>query len=127
YLPYKQTAAIYRASKIVLGLQNGEDQVSQRTFEILGTGAFMIASRTDALSNMFQEGKEIALTSSPEETISLINLYLQEKEERLKIGANARKKVLEKYHFQDHLQRVQQKLDRLFLQRRETYASPHKS
>lgn len=125
YLPYKQTASIYRSSKIVLGLQNAQDQVSQRTFEILGTGAFMIASRTEALTSMFEEGKEIALTSSPEETISLINYYIDKKEERLKIGANARMKVLENYHYKDHLQRVQQKLDRLMKQRRETYASTY--
>lgn len=127
YLPYKETGAIYRSSSIVLGLQNAEDQVSQRTFEILGTGALMIASRTEALSSMFEEGKEIVLTSSPEETISLIKHYLNNKEERLAIGANARKKVLENYQFKDHLERVQKKLDRLFLQRREMYASLNKS
>ncbi|QOY34215.1 CgeB family protein [Anaerobacillus isosaccharinicus] len=126
YLPYKETGSIYRAAKIVLGLQNAKDQVSQRTFEILGTGGFMIANRTKALSSMFEDRKEIALSSSPEETMSLIRHYLDKPEERLEIGTAAKKKVLKEYYFHKHLLRVHPKLDRLFVQRRENHDSSNK-
>lgn len=99
YLPYKQTASIYHQSKIVLGVQNARDQVTQRTFEILGTGAFMLASRTEALEQLFQDEKELILSSSPEETIELVRFYSSRPDLRRVVGARAREKVLKEHRF----------------------------
>jgi len=38
HLLYGKSGDVYTNSKITLGIQNAEDQVTQRTFEILGTG-----------------------------------------------------------------------------------------
>ncbi len=103
HLPYKKSSSIYRSSKIVLGVQNADDQVTQRTFEILGSGACMIASRTSALTELFQDKHEIILTSSPEETLELVDYYLAHPELRHQIGANARAKVLTQHTYQQHL------------------------
>lgn len=115
FLPYKQTAEVYRQSKIVLGVQNAEDQVTQRTFEILGTGAFMIASRTAVLEQLFEEGREIVFSSGPEETVSLVKYYLAHTAERLRIGRQARRKVLEQHTFERRLEAAWPALD-AFLQ-----------
>ncbi len=101
YLPYKQTATVYNKSKIVLGVQNALDQVTQRTFEIMGTGAFMLASRTDELERLFKDGEHLALSSGPEETLEKAAYYLKRPEERLRIGRQAREKVL-RYHTFNH-------------------------
>jgi len=106
YLPFERTAEVYHSSKIMLGVQNAEDQVTQRTFEILGSGAFMIASRTAELTRLFREGEEIVLTSSPEETLELVDYYLRHREERLAIGRRAREAVLRKHTFAHRLQAV---------------------
>ncbi|MFZ7102545.1 MAG: CgeB family protein [Peptococcaceae bacterium] len=114
---YKKTADIYRSSKIVLGVQNAEDQVTQRTFEILGTGAFMLASRIQALTEMFTDKKELVLTSSPAETLELVNYYLNRPELRYEIGHNARQKVLENYTYLQQLAEVWPKTEQLLKQK----------
>jgi len=106
YASYKYTALLYRQSRIVLGVQNAEDQVSQRTFEILGTGAFMIATRTQELERLFRDGEELVLSSSPEETVELVRYYLKNDEERQRIGRNARAAVLANHTFKHRLDEV---------------------
>lgn len=118
FLPYKRTALVYRSSKIVLGIQNAEDQVTQRTFEILGTGSFMITSRTQAITKLFEDKHDLVVTSSPQETIELVNYYLDRPELRYKIGQNARRKVMEQYTYCQHLSKIWPKVDLLITQRR---------
>lgn len=99
YLSFEQTADIYHRSKIMLGVQNAPDQVTQRTFEILGTGAFMIASRTEELQRLFREGEEIVLSSSADETLALVDYYLKHPKEREEIGRQGREAVLKQHTF----------------------------
>ncbi|SNR85277.1 Spore maturation protein CgeB [Anaerovirgula multivorans] len=106
YLLYGKSGSVYCSSKIVLGVQNAVDQVSQRTFEILGSGAFMITSRTQEITEMFEDKKELVLTSSPEETIELVRYYLNRPELRYKIGANAHRKVIENYTYRQHITKI---------------------
>lgn len=106
HLPYLHTAGLYRQSRIVLGVQNAEDQVSQRTFEILGTGAFMIASRTAELERLFEDGKDLVLSSGPEETLERARYYKDRDSERATIGLRARSKVLNGHTFRHRLESV---------------------
>ena len=117
YLLYGNSGYIYRSSKIVLGVQNAVDQVSQRTFEILGSGAFMIASRTQGITNMFEDKKEIVLTSSSEETIDLVKYYINRPELRYEIGKNARCKVMEHYTYQQNIKKIWPKAEFLIKQK----------
>ncbi len=117
YLPYKETASVYRSSKIVLGVQNALDQVSQRTFEILGTGSFMITSKTQAIMEMFEDRREVVVSSSPEKTIELVNFYLNRPELRFEIGENARRKIMEQYTFQHQLEKIWPMVDILLKQK----------
>ncbi|WP_161524649.1 CgeB family protein [Alteribacter lacisalsi] len=118
YLPYLKTGPVYRNARIVLGVQNADDQITQRTVEILGTGAFMIASRTSALATMLEDGKELVLSGSPEETIALVHQYLHDPVRRLQIGQNARAKILKDHTFTDHLRRVLPRLNELLMKKR---------
>ena len=119
-LPYKRSSKVYRTSKIILGVQNADDQVTQRTFEILGTGAFMIASRTQELSRLFVDRQDIALTSSPEETISLIHYYRNRPELRHQIGKNARQKVLANHTYHQQISDVWPIIEPYIRQKRTT-------
>ncbi|UNC92301.1 CgeB family protein [Candidatus Contubernalis alkaliaceticus] len=105
HLAYKKSAGVYRSSKVVLGIQNAEDQVTQRTFEILGTGAFMIASRTKAIKELFTN-KEVVLTSCPQETVELVTYYLNRPDLRQYIGNNARRKILKSHTYVQRLREV---------------------
>ncbi|SCY57593.1 Spore maturation protein CgeB [Alkaliphilus peptidifermentans DSM 18978] len=119
HLLYGVSGSVYQKSKIVLGLQNAEDQVTQRTFEILGTGAFMIASRTKAITEMFEDKKELVLTSSPKETIELVTYYLNRPDIRHEIGCNARKKIMDKYTYHQNLIKIWPKAEQLINKRKE--------
>ncbi len=113
HLAYKKSALVYRCSKIVLGVQNAEDQVTQRTFEILGTGAFMIASKTKALTELFRDKKDVVLTSSPQETVELVNYYLNRPDLRYSIGKNARRKILKNHTYRHRLNKIWPKVESL--------------
>lgn len=101
YLPFKETAIIYHQSKVLLGVQNALDQVTQRTFEIMGTGAFMIASKTEELSRLFTDGQDVVLSTGPEHTLDLVDYYLLHPAKRYEIGQKAREKILSTHTF-DH-------------------------
>lgn len=111
YLAYKRTPQIYHASHIVLGVQNAPDQVTQRTFEILGSGGCMLASRTEELSRLFIDGEEIILTDSPEETLELVQYYLARPQLCVKIGQKARRKVLKEHQLAHRLRRIWPQLE----------------
>lgn len=113
HLLYGNTPKVYHQAKIVLGVQNAEDQVSQRTFEILGSGGFMLASRTPALLELFTDTQELVLTSSPEETIELVKFYLDRPNLRFKIGQRARRKVLDKYTYHKQLVNIWPQAEKL--------------
>lgn len=103
YLPYKETARIYHESKIVLGVQNAEDQVSQRTFEIVGSGGLMLANRTKSLQELFQDGEEVLLSASVEETVRFVLAYLDRREVRQAIGRRGREKILKEHTYRHRL------------------------
>jgi len=94
------------------------DQVTQRTFEILGSGAFMIASRTEGLTSLFKDKKDLVLTSSPEETIELVKYYINKPELRYSIGANARRKVMAYYTYNKNIKKIWSKAQLLIEQKR---------
>lgn len=118
HLLYSKSGNVYRSSKIILGVQNALDQVTQRTFEILGSGAFMIASRTQGILSLFEDKKELVLSSSPEETIELVSYYLNKPELRYEIGLQGRKKVLENYTYTRQIINIWPKAEALVQQKK---------
>lgn len=83
YAPYTETNKIYSSADIVLGLQNS--QLTQRTYEILGSEGFLMTSHTLPVRQLFVNGKDLIISSSPEETIKLATYYLNHPQEREKI------------------------------------------
>ncbi|MFF2479677.1 glycosyltransferase [Paenibacillus sp. NPDC058071] len=85
YLPYPDAHKVYNSAKIVIGPQNQLNQVTQRTYEILGSGGFLITSDTPEIRRLFKRGRELVVSNSAEQTRRLINYYLQHPKEREKI------------------------------------------
>lgn len=111
YLPYKESMKVYQQSKIVLSLQNALDQVSQRTFEILGSGAFMLTNATPAIAEMFEDGVDLVMSHHPEETVELVKHYLDLPKQRQRIGQSARTKVLAQHTYFHRLHSVWEQLE----------------
>ncbi|QXE18944.1 glycosyltransferase [Clostridium sp. 001] len=94
HIPYKDANKVYCSSKIVLGLQNYPDQLTQRTYEILASGGFLLTSNTAAVRQLFKSGRELAASSSPEKTLSLVRYYLNNSRERKRIADCGKRSVL---------------------------------
>ncbi|WP_282943071.1 glycosyltransferase [Paenibacillus sp. RC67] len=85
YLPYPKARKVYNSSKIVIGPQNQLHQVTQRTYEILGSGGFLLTSDTPEIRRLFCPGKHLVVSRSPEETVRLVKYYLNHPKERERI------------------------------------------
>lgn len=86
-IPYVNANQVYSSTDIVLGLQNYQHIVTQRTFEILASGGFLLTIATPAVLKLTPD---IIVSSSPEETLSLIDYYLQYPEKRRQIQEKTR-------------------------------------
>ncbi|WP_034868715.1 CgeB family protein [Clostridium lundense] len=95
YIPYTEANKVYSSSDIVIGIQNQEKlpQLCQRTYEILGSGGFLLTSDTPRVRELFKTGEDLIISASPEETIKLVGYYLNRPDERRKIQANGKKTV----------------------------------
>lgn len=56
--------------------------MTQRNFEILASGGFLLTSDTPIIRKLFVPGRDLIVSSSPEETIELIQYYLSDNEKR---------------------------------------------
>lgn len=82
YLPYAEAYKVYNSANIVIGLQNTTTQVTMRTFEILGSGGFLLTSNTPAVNRLFKVGHQLVAASSPEETLAMVHYYLDHPDQR---------------------------------------------
>ncbi|PGO96666.1 polysaccharide deacetylase [Bacillus cereus] len=99
YIDYTDANKVYSSSDIIIGLQNLPTQLTQRTYEILGSGGLLLTNDIPEIHRVFKAGKDLITSSSPEETVKLVNYFLQHSEMREKIRKSGRKAV-EKYSYE---------------------------
>ncbi|BBB90424.1 MAG TPA: glycosyltransferase [Methylomusa anaerophila] len=93
YLPYPEAYKVYNSADIVIGLQNVPGQVTQRTYEILASGGFLLTSDTPAVRGLFEPGRHLAVTNSAAETAALVRHYLARPELRREISLRGKEAV----------------------------------
>lgn len=98
YLPYIEANKVYSSADIVIGLQN--KQVTQRTYEILGSGGFLITNNTPEIMARFKNKEGLIISSSAEETLDAVKYYLHNSDERKKIRELAQK-VVKQYSYKN--------------------------
>ncbi|NLL77875.1 MAG: glycosyltransferase [Clostridiales bacterium] len=86
YLEYTLANQVYSSASIVLGLQNQLHQVTQRTYEIMGSGGFLLTSDTPEINRLFTPGTDLITSSSPDQTLELVKHYLEAADERNEIS-----------------------------------------
>ncbi|MGE7675063.1 glycosyltransferase family protein [Lysinibacillus sp. NPDC094403] len=96
FLNYNDANKVYSSAKILLGLQNYPDLLTQRTYEILGSGGFLITVDTPGVRKNFIPGKDLVVSLSPEETVQKIKYFLNHSQKRSQVQIQGRKTV------QDH-------------------------
>ena len=101
-LPFRAVPQVYSAAAIVLCPQNEPDQLTGRTFEVLGTGGgALLTPRTPGVLRQFEEGRHVLCTSSDAETMDLVRRYIADAGARRRMSAAAREEVLLR-HTYDH-------------------------
>jgi spore maturation protein CgeB len=88
FLPYTEANKVYSSADVIIGVQNKMHQLTQRTYEILGSGGFLLTSDTPEIRKCFTPYYDLIVSSSNEETAELLQYYLNRSEERLKIRQN---------------------------------------
>lgn len=88
-LPYESTCAVYNSSFINLVTQNHQHSITKRTFEILGSGGLALSSSNSELKKLFVPGRDLVISSSPEETMDLVHYYEKNRDKWAEIRKNA--------------------------------------
>jgi len=94
---YASHAKIYNQAKICIAINSNQfspTMLSWRTYEILACRAFMLSAWSQATENLGTIGEDFVVSRSPEQTISLVDKYLEENDERERIARNGQKAVL---------------------------------
>ncbi|KFM99419.1 LysM peptidoglycan-binding domain-containing protein [Bacillus clarus] len=99
YLDYSSANKVYSSSDIILGLQNLPGQLTQRTYEIMGSGGMLLTNDIPIINRLFKVGRDLITSSSPEETIELVKYYLRYPGKRNVIKENALE-VVKEYSYQ---------------------------
>lgn len=105
YLPYTEANKVYSSADIIIGLQNHPTQLTQRTYEILGSGGFLLTNNTPAVNRLFEPGQDLLVSSSPEETLQLVRYYLKHPNKRRLIQKKG-KFAVTKYSYQDRAEYI---------------------
>ncbi len=101
YLNYLEATKVYASSNIIIGLQNHENQLTQRTYEILGSEGFLITSDTPEIRRLFQPGQDLVVPSCSKETVNLVKYYTKNNRARERIRKQG-KETVEKNHTYQH-------------------------
>jgi len=96
-------AKVVRASKINLNFLRDQNKGSHnmRTFEVPGCGGFLLTERSEEQCEFFEEDKEIACFSTPEELREKIKFYLPRDELRRRMAEAAHRKVAQGHTYLD--------------------------
>ncbi|WP_459503416.1 glycosyltransferase family protein [Bacillus sp. C1] len=92
---YLETYKVYNSADIILGLQNYQELITQRTYEILGSGGFLLTIDTPGVREIFKPGKDLITVSSPKETLQAIYYFLNHPKKKTKIQEQGRITVQE--------------------------------
>jgi spore maturation protein CgeB len=85
FLPYTEANKVYSSADIILGVQNHDTQLTQRTYEVLGSGGLLLTNDTSEIRRLFSPGQDLLVSHSSKETIDLVKYYLSHPEERMRI------------------------------------------
>ncbi len=115
--------AIYRDAKINLNitLHCIETGASQRIFDVMAAGGFLISNYQKELEELFIPNEDIVLYHNEEELLQLVDYYLSHEEERKRIARNGQRKVLAYHTLHIRFQKVMEIVYEKEKERKEDY------
>lgn len=86
YLDFHRTPYAFNSAKINVSVQSMDDQLSNRTLDIMASGGFLLTSDSTAVRTKLIPGVNCVVSNSPDQTLELIQYYLTHEEERKQIA-----------------------------------------
>lgn len=97
---FNQAARKYAESKIVFNIAM-KDDLNMRVFEALGSKSFLLTDNVSSITDLFEDGKHLALYSSLDEAVEKAHYYLSNEYKRKRIAQAGYDEVMSK-HTIDH-------------------------
>lgn len=100
--PHEDISTCYSSCKIALGLLSvihSSTMLSMRVFEVLGCGCFFLSQHSKALENIFKNKIHLTWSTSKEETYELVDYYLKNHKERIKIAKQGQEFVYQNHTY----------------------------
>lgn len=106
---------VFRQSKIVVNMttsekENGFAAANLRNFEVTGVGTLLITQYNEALSRLFENGKEVVFFETHQELREKVKYYLSHEAEREKIARAGWQKVVKEHTFDKRFKDMFQKI-----------------
>lgn len=100
--------SIFNDSIISLNFANskGENQIKARTFEVCGSGGFLLTEPAPNLENVFDVQNEIAVFKSLESCAEKIKYFFENLELRDEMAKKSYKRTIENYTYKERLKNI---------------------
>lgn len=108
-IPPNQIENIYSSAKIALGLisiGSSSNMLSMRIFEALGCGILYLTQYSPAIENFFENKKHLLWSKSPEETTEIVDYYLANPSERIKIALEGQQFVYNNHTYRQRVEKI---------------------
>lgn len=102
----------FNAAKMVLNIHVGDDlefKANMRTFEAIGSGAFLLTDKPYGLEKLFLIGKELITYEYEEELADLVEFYLDAKDEREEIALKGMERAYEEHTYEHRVKQISDK------------------
>ena len=100
-LVYNATDINFNATSLQM-----REAVNQRVFDVPACGAFLLTDHQSAIEELFDVGKEVITYKDKEEIPELVKYYLNHGDERKKIAASARDRVLREHTYKHRVRKI---------------------
>lgn len=99
---------VFHLSKINLNItvRTIETGISQRVWDVMSVGGFMLTNYQPELEEYFEIGKDLEVFHDLDELMEKIDYYLNHEEERIRIAMNGYKKVKAHHKYSDRLAQI---------------------
>ena len=98
---HEEMPLIFNQSKINLNItaKSIRSGLSQRIFDVLASGGFLITNYQSEIPEIFEDGKDLVMYSDMNQLKDLCSYYLEHEEERVSIAQNGFNKVKELHNY----------------------------
>jgi spore maturation protein CgeB len=108
WVDFRQQSAAYARGRVALNITDGHDEegVTLKPFEIAASGVPLLQYHARGLSELYTDGAEIAVFSTPREAREKLAALLASRERRIAMAAAARARTLAQHTWDRRIERM---------------------